>query len=91
MQKEAAWNDNEVWNRLGNEHGTWKWPQTSSEVQKKEVKNISTPISLEQQRKAQKEPKGPTPTIVFNSFPDPLKAESINFIMDNVNIICGRH
>ncbi|XP_057214742.1 uncharacterized protein LOC130569246 [Triplophysa rosa] len=33
------------------------------------------------------EPKGPTPTIVFNGSPDPLKAESVSIIMDNVNII----
>lgn len=33
------------------------------------------------------EPKGPTPTM-FNGSPDPLKAKSVNIIMDNVNIIC---
>ncbi|XP_026114886.1 sterile alpha motif domain-containing protein 3-like isoform X2 [Carassius auratus] len=33
------------------------------------------------------EPKGATPTIVFNGSPDPLKAESVSIIMDNVNII----
>ncbi|KAI7812698.1 hypothetical protein IRJ41_007415 [Triplophysa rosa] len=33
------------------------------------------------------EPKGPTPTIVFNGSPDPLKAESVSIIMDKVNII----
>ncbi|KAI7802057.1 putative NACHT, partial [Triplophysa rosa] len=33
------------------------------------------------------EPKGPTPTIVFNGSPDTLKAESVSIIMDNVNII----
>ncbi|XP_051970250.1 uncharacterized protein LOC127634657 [Xyrauchen texanus] len=33
------------------------------------------------------EPKGPTPTIVFNGSPDPLNAESVSIIMDNVTII----
>ncbi|XP_051952975.1 uncharacterized protein LOC127622885 [Xyrauchen texanus] len=33
------------------------------------------------------EPKGPTSTIVFNGSPDPLKAESVSIIMDNVTII----
>ncbi|XP_073719581.1 sterile alpha motif domain-containing protein 3 isoform X3 [Misgurnus anguillicaudatus] len=33
------------------------------------------------------EPKGPTPTIVFNGSPDPLKAESVSIVMDNVTII----
>ncbi|KAB5536988.1 hypothetical protein PHYPO_G00113620 [Pangasianodon hypophthalmus] len=30
------------------------------------------------------EHKGPTPTIVFNGSPDPLKAESVSIIMDNI-------
>ncbi|XP_067296379.1 uncharacterized protein [Pseudorasbora parva] len=33
------------------------------------------------------EPKGPAPTVVLNGSPDPLKAESVSIIMDNVNII----
>ncbi|XP_073671556.1 sterile alpha motif domain-containing protein 3-like [Paramisgurnus dabryanus] len=36
---------------------------------------------------ANSEPKGPTPTIVFNGSPDPLKAESVSIVMDNVTII----
>ncbi|KAL1022758.1 hypothetical protein UPYG_G00031930 [Umbra pygmaea] len=87
-----------------------KWPQTSSGVQKKGVKEklyanligsaeenteglvrnaalILLPALFKENASflycVDGEPKGPTPTIVFNGSPDPLKAESVSIIMDN--------